>query len=121
MTFNVYEGSNNIQFALNQPNLAGTFDFVLTSQYSKQPVTLSASVLDTNDRYSMLLTTFPTGFGDEHKNGVYYWDLVSGTTSIEKGLVKIITNPGGEMGTVSYNSGASTEEREADVYYRPNY
>ena len=122
MTFYVQESSLTINFAVNQPNLSGSLKFVVTSQYSKQPLNLTAVVQNSNDRYTMLQTTFPTGFGDEHKNGVYYWSLVgAGDVTIEEGLVKIITEPGGGMGTVAYNSGEATEQREADVYYRPNY
>ena len=122
MTFYVQESSLTINFAVNQPNLSGALKFVVTSQYSKQPLNLTAVVQNSNDRYTMLQTTFPTGFGDEHKNGVYYWSLVdAGDVTIEEGLVKIITEPGGGMGTVAYNSGEATEQREADVYYRPNY
>lgn len=122
MTFYITEADLTVQFAVNLPNLTGTFDLVITSQYAKKPFALTAVVTDSNDRYSQLITVFPTGFGDEHKNGVYYWDLIDSTdTSIERGLVKIITEPGGDMGTVSYDSGVETEHREADVYYRPNF
>lgn len=117
MTFYIDESALTIQFAVNIPNLSGSYDFTVTSQYSKQPLVLSTVTQYSNDRYTLLETTFPTGFGNDHKNGVYYWEL--GT--IEKGLVKIITEPGGEMGTISYNSGEATEQREAEVYYRPNY
>ena len=123
MTLLVDENNLDIRFSVNQPNLTNTYEWVLTSQYSKTPVTLQLNLIDTNSRYSEFIVTFPTGFGNEHKNGVYYWSLnqVGNTNSIEQGLVKIITNPGGDMGTVSYNSGEATEQREADVYYRPNY
>lgn len=115
LTVNFYINAGPLQFAL--------YDFVITSQYSKQPITLVASLQDTNDRYSKFEVSFPTGFGDEHKNGIYYYSL-TGPGSPEpftNGLVKIITEPGGGMGTVTYDSGVETENREAEVYYRPNY
>ena len=121
MTLLVDENNLNIRFSVNQPNLADTYEFILTSQYSKTPVTLGLNLINSNDRYSQFEVTFPTGFGNEHKNGIYYYDLaeVNTNTSVEKGLVKIITQPGGEMGTEAFIS--NNENREADVYYRPNY
>ena len=122
MTIIVNEINLAVQISLNLPNLeAATYSWILTSQYSKQPEPLSATLIDTNDRYSTFIVTFPTGFGDEHKNGVYYWDMTQDAVSIEKGLAKIITEPGGTLGTVSYDSNPDTENRVAEVYYRPNY
>ena len=70
----------------------------------------------------MFEVTFPVGFGDAHKNGVYYYELSSiSNGSIEKGLAKIINNPGGEIHTLAYDSGLVTEERVSEVYFRPNY
>ena len=123
MTLLVDENNLSIRFSVNQPNLTDTCEFILTSQYSKVPMALQLTLINTNARYTQFQVTFPTGFGNEHKNGVYYWSLnqVGDTNSIEKGLVKIITEPGGQMGTVNYDSGTETENREADVYYRPTY
>ena len=124
MTILVSEGALTVELTLNQPNLVlnNLWRFILTSQYSHQPLTLVATVISSNDRYSTFQVTFPTGFGDEHKNGVYYWDFMPlGGNSIEKGLIKIITEPGGTMGTVPYESGIDTEERISEVFYRPSY
>tara|TARA_R110000796_G_scaffold25123_2_gene71192 strand:+ start:68 stop:331 length:264 start_codon:yes stop_codon:yes gene_type:complete len=81
-------------------------------------------VVTSNARYSMIQVTFPVGFGDAHKNGIYYYELRSTiypVGAIEKGLVKIITNPGGEINTLEYNSGTVTEERVSEVFFRPQY
>jgi len=118
------EESNLVQFvAFNIPNLlAGDYEFMITSQYSHQSDQLVPTTLySTNDRYSLFEITFPTGFGDSHLNGVYYWTLYYGAEPLQSGLVKIITNPGGEIHTLSYDSGTVTEERVSDVYFRPNY
>jgi hypothetical protein len=109
------------QFSVNIPNMAGNYDFVLVSQYSHQSITMPVTILVTNNRYSKLEMTFPTGFGDEHKNGIYNWRLVLNATTVEAGLVKIITEPGGGLGITNFTSTAATEERVADVFYRPNY
>lgn len=124
MTILVSEAALTVEISVNQPNLVlnNLWRFVLTSQYSHQPLTLVATVINSNDRYSTFQVTFPTGFGDEHKNGIYYWDLKPvGADAIEKGLIKIITEPGGTMGMVPYESGIDTEERVSEVFYRPSY
>ena len=124
MTIYVLENDLQVEIAFNQANLvADDYTFTVTSQYSHQStITYPAELLYSNSRYSMFEVTFPVGFGDEHKNGVYYYELSSiSNGSIEKGLAKIITNPGGEIHTLAYDSGLVTEERVSDVYFRPNY
>ena len=123
MTLYVDESNLTVDFYINASNMPNvSYDFVITSQYSKEPISLIATRETTNDRYTEYTTTFPTGFGDEHKNGIYYYSLAElGQQPFTNGLVKIITEPGGSMGTVTYDSGTETENREAEVYYRPNY
>jgi len=122
MTLYVNEANLIVQFATNLPNLTNpTYGFVITSQYSHQPLVLTATVLETNDRYTLLSIPFPTGFGDSHKNGFYYYDIVDDETVLEAGLVKITTEPGGGNGAVAYEAGVITDERVSDVFFRPNY
>lgn len=124
MTLYVDEAQLTIPFYLNVPNLVTGvgYQFNLTSQYSKETITLPATLQETNDRYTKFFVTFPTGFGDQHENGVYYYSVNQETLEpFTYGLAKIITEPGGAMGTITYDSGVETENREADVYYRPNY
>jgi len=123
MTIYVNEQDLTVDVALNIANveLTSQFKFILTSQYSHQPIELDAVCTLTNARYSLFSITFPSGFGEEHKNGIYYWDLTSDNVSIQEGLVKIITEPGGNINALSFNSGAVTENRVSTVYYRPNY
>ena len=125
MTIHVLEqGSNTVDIYFNF-NLDDTvlYTFTLTSQYSHQTIDLPNALISSNDRYSVMQVLFPAGFGDEHKNGIYNWTLkeTGATDFIQKGLAKIITEPGGGMGTVSYDAGFDAEERVADVFYRPNY
>ena len=123
MTILVPEVELTQQFTVNIPNMtANQLVFVLTSQYSHQPLELSVnSVVNTNNRYSTLEVTFPTGFGDAHKSGIYNWRLVQNSVTLEAGLVKIVTNPGGNLGITEFISTPQTEERVSEVYYRPNY
>ncbi len=123
MTILVPEAELTQQFTVNIPNMTvNELVFVLTSQYSHQPLELSVnSVVTTNNRYSTLEVTFPTGFGDAHKSGIYNWRLVQNSVTLEAGLVKIVTNPGGNLGITEFISTPQTEERVSEVYYRPNY
>ena len=123
MTIYVNETKLDVEVAFNQPNLEfGDYEFIITSQYSHQDeVLVPTELLSSNSRWSLFKVQFPTGFGDSHLNGVYWYELKYGATTLEKGLVKIITNPGGEINTLAYNSGITTEERVSDVYFRPNY
>tara|TARA_R110000803_G_scaffold80760_2_gene146614 strand:+ start:104 stop:469 length:366 start_codon:yes stop_codon:yes gene_type:complete len=121
MTVEVPEFNLTRQISINQPNLSGDWTFVLTSQYSHQPIEMAVTIIETNARFTTIEITFPVGFGDAHKNGVYNWRLEQNLVTIEAGLVKIITNPGGGLGTTNYTSTPDTEERVAEVFYRPNY
>lgn len=123
MTIYIEESNNNeVEFAVNLADLTlGDYELIITSQYSHQPLVLLAECILTNSRYSLFNTQFPTGFGEEHKNGIYYWDLVYSGASLEKGLVKIITEPGGGINSLAYNAGPITDDRVSDVYFRPNY
>ena len=124
MTLLVEESNLTKEFSLNLPNLTlgSLYAFTLTSQYSHQPLVLDATATASNARYTTFEVVFPIGFGDEHKNGVYYYSIEElGDEPFEKGLVKIITEPGGSLGTINYESTIYTEERVADVFYRPNY
>ena len=129
MTIYVLEDELTVNVAFNVANLQpDLYNFLLTSQYSHKGTGFSSSdttLLYSNSRYSMFEITFPVGFGDAHKNGIYYWKLYGNSypdpSPIQQGLVKIITNPGGEIHTLAYNSGTVTEERVSEVFYRPNY
>lgn len=123
MTILVPEVELTQEFTVNIPNMTeGGIVFELTSQYSHQPLELSVDyVINSNDRYSTLEVTFPAGFGDAHKSGIYNWRLIQNLITLEAGLVKIVTNPGGSLGIKEFISNPETEERVSEVYYRPNY
>ena len=124
MTLQVQENNLTVEFSLNLTNLAlgSLYAFTLTSQYSHQPLVLDAEAIFSNERYTTFSVQFPIGFGDSHYNGVYYYNIaIVGQEPMEKGLVKIITEPGGSMGAVAYESTIYTDERVSEVFYRPNY
>ena len=123
MTLLIPESNLTIEFSLNLTNLAlgSAYVFTLTSQYSHQPLSIDATVTLSNARYTTFEVVFPIGFGDSHKNGIYMYDMSTLTESLEKGLVKIITQPGGDTGITNYTSTPAIEERVADVFFRPNY
>ena len=123
MTLLIPESNLTIEFSLNLTNLTlgSAYVFTLTSQYSHQPLSIDATVTLSNARYTTFEVVFPIGFGDSHKNGIYNYDMSTIDTSLEKGLVKIITQPGGDTGITNYTSTPAIEERVADVFFRPNY
>ena len=107
--------------SINNTLIPETFNFVLTSGYSRVPQTLAGTRLTQNARYSEIQITFPAGFKDEHKNGVYYYSVEAGGVSYERGYVKIVTSPGGSNGSVPFIANPETENRESKVFYRPSY
>ena len=117
----LYIDNTTETFASNNTAISGTVSFILTSQFSKQDTIIPATILVDNSRYTELELTFPATFKDEHKNGVYYYTIQNTTEVFEKGLVKIVTEPGGGNGAVEYTATPAIENRVADVYYRPNY
>jgi len=125
MTVYVNEEDLLVNLYFNIPNVSDSvlYTFDITSEYSHEPLELVNALLATNSRYTQFQVLFPTGFGDEHKNGIYYWNLkqVGVDIPLQSGLMKIITNPGGEIHTLAYDSGLVTEERVSEVYFRPNY
>ena len=122
----LYVNSTTEKIASNNIGISGNdIEFVLTGQYSKTDTVFPAVITIQNSRYTELEVTFPLDFKDEHKNGIYYYTIQSTIDSelvvFEKGLCKLITQPGGDNGAIYYDSGTITENRESDVYYRPNY
>ena len=107
-------------FFINNPTSALDLNdtFTLKSQYSQETlVTVTSgnwSIVSENARYAEFMVDLPADFEDKHYNGYYTWALGPYTD-----IVKIITKPGGDVGTVDYIS--DNEQRTADTYFRPNY
>jgi|TARA_R110000744_G_scaffold7193_6_gene24689 hypothetical protein len=109
------------KFSSNNTSINGTVSFVLTSQFARTDTIIPATIVIQNARYTELELTFPSDFKNEHKNGIYYYTIKSDVSIFEEGLVKVITEPGGQNGAIEYTSTPAIENREAVVYYRPNY
>jgi len=105
----------------NNVEITGDLVFTLTSGYAKIPEPFPALLISQNARYTELEVDFGINFKDEHKNGVYYYTISNNTEIFEEGYAKIICEPGGGINILEYNSGTVTENRESEVYYRPNY
>jgi len=107
-------------FFINNPTSALDLNdtFTLKSQYSQEILVTVASgdwsIVSENARYAEFMVDLPADFEDKHYNGFYTWTLGPYTD-----IVKIITSPGGDSGKVEYIS--NNEERDAEVFYRPNY
>lgn len=102
-------------FYINNPtSIIG--DFSLKSQYSQDVIYTTSNylVIVQNDRYAEIVVDFPADFKDKHYNGFYTWSIGDYSD-----IVKIITQPGGDLGKESYIS--NNEDRDAEVYFRPNY
>ena len=83
----------------------------------------------TNERYTRWFvdTSQITEFNKQHRNGFYQVVTTPafGPTDkptigpINRGMVRLLFQPGGEMDTKPYIS--NNEQRESDTYFRPNY
>lgn len=90
--------------------------FTLRSQYSQEVIfTDTQADVGGNQRYATVVVNVPSDIKDKHLNGYYTWTL----GDFYSDIVKIITKPGGDEGKVEYIS--NNEERDAEVFYRPNY
>lgn len=96
-----------------------------TSQWSNMelgnwPVAGALTII-TNDRYTRVtFLTVTEDLADRHINGIYEAELYNETFGLSyKQLVKLITSPGGSTGTKPYIS--DNEDRQAIVYYKPEY
>ncbi len=117
----LYVNNTTEKIATNNTLITGDVSFVLTGQYSRTDEIIPAVISFQNSRYTELTLTFPADFKNEHNNGVYYYTIKNTTDIFEKGLIKIVTQPGGDNGSIEYTSTPATENRESKVYYRPQY
>lgn len=113
--------ATEFEFYINTPDLAlGDVSFDIKSQLSNDLiVTTTASVIDSNDRYSTISVTLNEEIQSKHYNGIYEYTVYSNENIYDTGLLKITTEPGGSTGTRPYVS--NNEDRQAKVIYRPAY
>tara|TARA_R110002124_G_scaffold215889_2_gene381749 strand:- start:759 stop:1118 length:360 start_codon:yes stop_codon:yes gene_type:complete len=90
------------------------------SMHSNTPLfDVDATVLIANTRYSQLEFTLSELIGLKHVEGIYRYIVFEDGVSVQEGVVKVFTTPGGTTGTEPYIS--NNEDREATVFYRPQY
>jgi hypothetical protein len=121
MTLNFNESNNILKLYWNYPNLTGVGTLEFISLHSNLPLQLNLTDLTVsgNSRYSTSqFTVDASEISKEHFNGIYKAVLSIGDTNYTQ-AVKIILTPGGDTGTVPYIS--NNEDREAVVYYKPEY
>ena len=121
MTLNFNESSNILNLYWNYPNLTGAATLEFISLHSNMPLQLNLTDLTVsgNARYSTSQFTIDgSEIAKNHFDGIYKAVLTIGDT-IYTQAVKIIATPGGNTGTTNYIS--NNEDREAIVYYKPNY
>ena len=113
--------SNTFEMTVNQPNVSSTGTAItVRSQHSNDTLFFSAvSIVETNDRFTTVTCTLPTDFYKQHYNGIYEYELEANAEVVDTGLVKIVTQPGGDFGKSEYIS--NNEDRQAKVIYRPSY
>jgi hypothetical protein len=131
MTLKIFSSNaNQNQLYWNIANLADyaaphDWKLAFKSQWSNTVIyeapSMGTLVITTNSRYTKCtFSTAALDLTDQHINGVYEARLYNDVLGLEyKQLVKIITSPGGSTGTKPYIS--DNEDREAIVYYKPEY
>lgn len=120
MTVNI-DSNNTFTMTVNTPNVSAIGTVIqITSQHSNDTLfRLDVSIVETNDRFTTVTCDLPTDFYKQHYNGIYEYQLEANAEIVDTGLVKIITQPGGEFGKSEYIS--NNENRQAKVIYRPSY
>lgn len=133
MTLKIYP-STDVESVLywNVPNLPGlvsstdhNWQLSFKSQWSNTVLFIISDPallgIVTNDRYTQCaFYTTSDDLADRHVNGIYEAELYNEVLGLShKQLVKLITSPGGSTGTKPYIS--DNEDREAIVYYKPEY
>ena len=121
MTIKILENQSTFEIAVDTPNILETVcDFEVFSPYSNTALfTTTATLIETNDRYSRFECLTPADLWDGHYNGMYTYTLYFGSEIYDTGSFKLVTQPGGDMGTVQHIS--DNENRQSQVVYRPNY
>lgn len=104
------------------PNPIPTLSWILevTSQLSNDIVFSVPMMLTyTNDRYLGFEFNLPQLEGNKHLNSMCNYKVYQDGGVIDTGSLKLIYSPGGGTGTKDYIS--DNENREAVVYYTPDY
>ena len=120
MTITIIENQANFNLAINTPNILTDTQLEVFSPYSNTVLfDLPATLIESNARFSLFTVAIPTDFWNNHFNGMYTYKVYFGAETYDSGSFKLVTQPGGDMGTVQHIT--SNENREAQVVYRSNY
>lgn len=124
MTLKFYTGitSYSITFDIENASASGQWKLDLSSQLSNTLwKSYDLTLQNTNRRYTEFTFTVDNATTLEHINGIYNYEVynTNAPTVIYSGLMKVVSGEGGTTGTTAYVS--NNEDREAVVYYRPNY
>ena len=122
MTIEFIEGDLNYSLYLNVANVtSGASQTLLVSSQASNDEILNVdfTISSTNDRYTRIDFTIDAEIPTQHLNSMAdYFAIIDGQT-VDQGILKITTNPGG--GTYTQNYISNNETRQAKVYYRPEY
>jgi hypothetical protein len=119
MTLKLQDSTTSYNLSFNVTNVTGNWTLTLKSQLSHLNILDTAlTVVTTNNRYTEFSFDVPQELPEQHKNGIYEYTITNGVDT-EVGLLKLICGTGGTDGYTAYES--NNEEREAPIYYRPNY
>ena len=122
MTIEFIEENLTYSLYLNVSNVSsGTSQTLLVSSQASNTEILNVdfTIGVTNDRYTRIDFTIDSEIPTKHLNSMAdYFVIIDGQT-IDQGILKITTNPGGATYTENYIS--NNENRQSKVYYRPQY
>ena len=105
-------------FVNGEYGFANRIEFI--SMYSNTVLLdMPATIYTSNARYTQLDFTIPSDFAEKHVEGIYKYIVYTDLEVLAQGVISIITEPGGDTGTDPYIS--NNEDREAQVFYRPQY
>lgn len=116
--YNLFFNVGNISTSLNAPG--NSRELKIISQWSNTAILeVPFTITVGNSRYFGIEFPIDVDFPKKHKNGMYNYEVIINNEIIDSGILKIVTNPGGEEFTESYTS--NNENRATKVYYRPEY
>lgn len=120
MTLKLTDGQVEYNLSFNIAEATGDWTLSLESQLSHLNILdgVALTIVNTNERYTEFSFEIPADLPQEHKNGIYNY-TVTNETDTYVGLLKLVCGTGGTNGTVSYES--NNEDRQAPVYYTPEY
>jgi len=120
MTITILEDQLAFYIAIDTPNIQNDARLEVFSPYSNTVLfDQVATLIESNARFSRFVVDTPTDLWDKHYNGMYTYKVYDIENIYDTGSFKLITQPGGDMGTVAHIS--NNENRQATVVYRPNY